>query len=125
MAGSVDEVEESAGVLGRGQVFAPQGLRALAVAPLDQLDQRRVRTQSLSMGEGDACEWAALPNRGTWVDFAAPGEDLVSTYFKYRPRKGHGPRFDGWAEWTGTSFSTAVVSGAIARTMTEHDRIRW
>jgi subtilisin family serine protease len=71
--------------------------------------------------DGERHEWASFSNRGTWVDFAAPGEDLVSTYFKYRPGKRHGPEFNGWAVWDGTSFATAVVSGAIARTMTEHD----
>jgi subtilisin family serine protease len=73
-----------------------------------------------ALKDGDGYQWAEFSNRGEWVDFAAPGEDLVSTYLKYKPHKGGGPRFRGWATWSGTSFATAVVSGAIARTMTEN-----
>jgi len=73
-----------------------------------------------ALKDGDGREWAKFSNRGSWIDFAAPGENLVSTYLKHWPRKGAGPRFRGWAKWSGTSFATAVVSGAIARTMTEN-----
>jgi hypothetical protein len=69
---------------------------------------------------GNGYAWARFSNRGDWVDFAAPGEELVSTYLRHQPPNGKGPKFSGWAEWSGTSFATAVVSGAIARTMTEH-----
>jgi subtilisin family serine protease len=70
---------------------------------------------------GNRYAWAPFSNRGDWVDFAAPGEKLVSTYLRHRPHNSKGSRFSGWAEWSGTSFATAVVSGAIARTMSEHN----
>ena len=50
-----------------------------------------------------------------WVDVLAPGVDLRSTYLPYASGQGSGLRFgSGWADWSGTSFSAALVSGAIA-----------
>lgn len=50
-----------------------------------------------------------------WVDVAARGVDLRSTF---PARVASGPYTvsfgAGWAEWSGTSFSAALVSGAIA-----------
>lgn len=66
-------------------------------------------------------EWS---NRGPWLDFAAPAHDLLSTYVVgvLKP-SGRAPRqrYHGWARWSGTSFATAVVSGAIASLMTQTD----
>ena len=54
-----------------------------------------------------------------WVDLLAPGEDVVSTFFAGRrpvdettsePDVAAG----GWATWSGTSFSAALVSGVLA-----------
>jgi hypothetical protein len=71
-------------------------------------------------------------NFGEWVDAWSLGEDLSSTFLRFpagpEPPLGYldpGPvapvgsyaepaRFDGWAIWTGTSFSAARVAGAIA-----------
>lgn len=66
--------------------------------------------------------WSAWSNRGEWIDLAAPGYRLLSTYVDGPvaiPSKPEPVRYAGWARWSGTSFSTAVVSGAIARLMTE------
>lgn len=48
-----------------------------------------------------------------WVDVTAPGNKLLSTYL---PRAGRNPelKFADYAVWSGTSFSAALVSGAIA-----------
>ena len=63
---------------------------------------------------------APWSNRGPWLDLAAPGTDLVSTYIDgcLRPPDGSWTAFHGWARWSGTSFATAVASGAIAAVMT-------
>ncbi len=77
--------------------------------------------------------WAPWSNRGPWVDLAAPGTDLLSTYL-YDQGAVPSPddpsravlaahaqpdnRFRGWARWSGTSFAAAVVTGVIASRMT-------
>ncbi|MFI5915153.1 S8 family peptidase [Dactylosporangium sp. NPDC051541] len=51
------------------------------------------------------CPWS---NTGPWVNIAAPGADVVSTYINH-------PDFStGWAAWSGTSFATPHVVAAIA-----------
>ena len=65
--------------------------------------------------------WADWSNYGPWVRFAANGTDLLSTYLdRLVERKCGDVDFKGWARWSGTSFSAAIVSGAIARTITEN-----
>ena len=57
---------------------------------------------------------------------SAPGTDLLSTYVVgvLRPSATKPEQqYNGWAMWSGTSFSTAIVSGAIARLMTDQGRI--
>ncbi len=67
--------------------------------------------------------WPAWGNDGDWVGLAAPGDQLLSTYLFYTPPPDdpdpHAQRYRGWAAWSGTSFSTAVVSGQVARTMSQ------
>ncbi len=46
---------------------------------------------------------------GDWVDVSAPGVDVHSTFVEWP-----NPRFDGFATWSGTSFSTPMVAAAIA-----------
>ncbi|MGV1009694.1 MAG: S8 family peptidase [Dermatophilaceae bacterium] len=46
-----------------------------------------------------------------WVDVLAPGVKLRSTYPSATIAR---ESFSGWATWSGTSFSAALVSGAIA-----------
>ncbi|GAA3440936.1 S8 family peptidase [Planomonospora venezuelensis] len=50
---------------------------------------------------------APFSAHGPWVDACARGEWLTSAFLE------HGP-FAGYARWSGTSFSAAVVSGAVA-----------
>jgi hypothetical protein len=57
-----------------------------------------------------------------WVNFLAPGVGVESTYLTGRIRAGSkdahtdatSDGFTGWANWSGTSFAAASVSGAIA-----------
>jgi hypothetical protein len=73
-------------------------------------------------------EWATWSNRGDWLDFAACGEEVLSSYISAPVIKDHPDKTDPdetrrFAEWSGTSFSAAIVSGAIAAKMTESSRI--
>ncbi|HEX7277172.1 MAG TPA: S8/S53 family peptidase [Acidimicrobiales bacterium] len=66
---------------------------------------------------------AVFTNYGPWVRACAPGLDLTSTFFQFKgaevPTAGEQDtdNFNGWAVWSGTSFSGPVVAGALARTM--------
>ena len=55
------------------------------------------------------CGWS---NAGDWVTFAAPGEDVTSTFINH-------PGYpEGWAMWSGTSFAAPRVAAAIAARIT-------
>lgn len=80
---------------------------------------------SISVGAIDAQRVRAdFSNFGSWVDVFAPGVDLVNAYasgiYTYEdPNHTGNPteRFEGLCKWSGTSFSTPVVSGLIAARM--------
>jgi thermitase len=60
--------------------------------------------ESLTVAATDVVDYkAAMSNYGSYVDVCAPGVDVVSTY-----------PGGGFASATGTSFSAALVSGAVA-----------
>jgi subtilisin family serine protease len=63
---------------------------------------------------------APWSSRGYWVTCATIGQGLLSTYVQGRdapqpntPAQVFGP--DSWARWTGTSFATPQIAGALAR----------
>ena len=69
---------------------------------------------------------AAFTNHGPWVDACAPGVGIVSTFLDFDGVEAPIPAldgfdpdcFEGFASWSGTSFSAPIVCAAIAREMT-------
>lgn len=70
---------------------------------------------------GDALAW--FSDFGDWVKVFAPGQDLVHAFasgeYTYEEYQTGTATFTGMARWSGTSFSTPVVSGLIAARMSE------
>jgi subtilisin family serine protease len=79
----------------------------------------------IGVGAVSAAGRAWFSNFGGWVDACAPGVDVVSTFFDFgedlalfpdledlKPR-----RYNGWARWSGTSFSAPKVAAVVAQEM--------
>ena len=69
--------------------------------------------------DGQRRSW--FSNHGAWVDVYAPGEDIVNAYahMKYKTIVDGDVRDTsaGIVKWSGTSFSTPIVTGLIAARM--------
>ncbi len=84
----------------------------------------------LSVGSVGPCGPSSFSNHGPWVDASAPGDDLISEFFDhfdgaYEALVANAvpdiDDFAGWAMWSGTSFSTPAVVGALAELVETHD----
>jgi membrane-anchored mycosin MYCP len=118
-------------------LMRPQTVVVAAAGNYDQVDLTDGLTRTtpmwpaaldevIAVGAADGNgEFASFSPDLPWIDFLAPGVDVESTFLTGRVRigspEGEGrhaeealEEFDGWAQWSGTSFAAASVSGAIA-----------
>jgi thermitase len=65
-------------------------------------------SQVVSVAAHDGSQLCAWSNKGPWVELAAPGSEIVSTYVT------HADFPTGFATWSGTSFAAPFVAAAIA-----------
>jgi subtilisin family serine protease len=75
-----------------------------------------------AVGRDGAQPWrrASFSDYGEWVDCAAPGVAIESTFLHWPPEGGTDPVvFRGFASWSGTSMSCPKVTGAIAALASE------
>jgi hypothetical protein len=102
----------------------------ICVAPAGNSGNRRAHWPGASPEVASvgalAADWrsrASFSNYGGWVDAYAPGRNLINAYasgefvIKMTPYAGQHRHFHGMAQWSGTSFSSPIVTGLIADRM--------
>ena len=94
------------------------GATAYARHPMWPAALERVVAVGATDSVGNRPAWSPDPDL-PWVDVVAPGDNVSSTYLTGDvdlSSAGGKPdeHFDGYASWSGTSFSAAQVSGAVA-----------
>ena len=89
-------VVAAAGNFGSNRPFWPAGLKGCVAVGALETDERR----------------AEYSNHGWWVDACSVGSDVVGPFITDTTPDGR--RFNGFAQWSGTSFAAPRVAGAIA-----------
>jgi hypothetical protein len=69
---------------------------------------------AVGAAKNDEGERAEFSPDAPWLDASAPGVDLVSTYLPGVKQPEGEPPIKDYAQWSGTSFAAALVSGAVA-----------
>ncbi|MCR6487570.1 S8/S53 family peptidase [Amycolatopsis sp. OK19-0408] len=111
-------VVASAGNRGLRQRVYPAGIRFGRTFDGDPDDGRHARV--LSIGSTDRTRKVAdFSNYGPWIAAYADGVEVLGPYFHpgYPSPPPEAPPFNGYAVWSGTSFSAAIVTGRIAAVM--------
>ncbi|MDQ7809542.1 S8/S53 family peptidase [Amycolatopsis sp. A133] len=113
-------VVASAGNRGMRQRVYPAGIKLAPTVPGEEDDKHAL---VLPVGSADATRSprvADFSNFGPWIAAYADGVDVVGPYFHpgypVQPPEEE-PKFTGYAVWSGTSFSAAIVTGRIAAVM--------
>ncbi len=79
------------------------------------------RTQTFAVASVDSNDVkAASSNYGTWVDFCAPGEFVLSTFYRGFPTPQR-----GYAWMSGTSMAAPFVSGLSALLLSQEPSLTW
>jgi hypothetical protein len=109
-------VVAAAGNAGRARPFWPAAFKqVVAVGAVDAKDGHWRK--------------ADFSNYGWWVDAAARGVNLQSTFGKGKTKAAQGDMpdpadptivFQGWAAWDGTSFAAPITAAMLARTMSRN-----
>jgi subtilisin family serine protease len=106
----------------RALASLPPGVVVVAAAGNDGTERphwpaasKRVIAVGTVGREKDDDEWKQVDfsSWGWWVDCCAPGVQIPSTFLRWNGGDDE-PVFDGFAAWSGTSFSSPAVTAAIA-----------